>query len=213
MIKRTLYFGNPAELRVKNKQLRIIQEKGEKTTPIEDIGVVVLDHYGVTISYSALKELADNNTSIITTNDSHMPAAMMLNLNGHSGQGETFRAQLSVSEPLKKQLWKQTIQAKLKNQLLLLKQLGLPEKHIQNLVNKVQSGDAGNLEAQAARYYWNNLFDPVQFKRYRQGKPPNNLLNYGYAILRAVISRSLSGSGLLPVIGIHHKSKYNPYRD
>jgi len=153
----------------------------------------------------------ENNASVITTNEKHMPEGLFLSLAGNSEQNERFRYQLNASEPLKKQLWKQTVIAKIQNQSGLLKQLGIEHEYMHKTSKKVLSGDSGNLEAQAARYYWKVLFDPFLFKRYRYGKPPNNLLNYGYAILRAVIARALSGSGLLPGVGIHHKNRYNAY--
>lgn len=212
MIKKTLYFGNPANLKMKNQQLLIRREGIEtQTIPIEDIGYVIMDHFGVSISHGALGALLNNNTAVITTNDRHLPEGMFLPLAGNCEQNEHFRNQLNASEPLKKQLWKQTVKAKINNQSGLLHQLGLVNESLKKMDSKVLSGDTGNYEAQAARYYWSVLFDPFLFRRKRYGEPPNNLLNYGYAILRAVIARSLTGSGLLPGVGIHHRNKYNAY--
>lgn len=212
MIKKTLYFGNAASLRVKNQQLLIQRDGNEdQTIPIEDIGYLIIDHYGVSISHGALDALLKNNSAVITTNDKHLPEGMFLPLAGNSEQNEHFRNQLNASEPLKKQLWKQTVKAKISNQSGLLQQLGLENESMKKMDSKVLSGDSGNLEAQAARYYWSVLFDPFLFRRKRFGEPPNNLLNYGYAILRAVIARALTGSGLLPGVGIHHRNKYNAY--
>ena len=212
MIKKTFFFGNPASLRVKNNQLLIKRkDKEDRNVPIEDIGFLIIDHYGVTISHGALGALLENNASIITTNEKHMPEGMFLPLAGNSEQNERFRYQLNASEPLKKQLWKQTVKAKIQNQSGLLKQFGLEYEFLNKTYKKVLSGDSGNHESQAARYYWGVLFDLFLFKRYRYGKPPNNLLNYGYAILRAVIARALAGSGLLPGLGIHHRNRYNAY--
>jgi CRISPR-associated protein Cas1 len=211
MIKKTLYFGNPAKLRLKDLQLRIIKDKEERTIPIEDIGVVILDHFGITLSHAVLDVLLANNVALITTDQIHLPTGMFLPLVSNSLQTERFREQIKAGKPLKKQLWQQTVKSKIRNQAGLLKQLGIDHKFLLNLIPKVQSDDRGNHESQAARYYWNNLFDPFLFKRYRFGKPPNNLLNYGYAILRSVIARALTGSGLLPSLGIHHRNKYNAY--
>ena len=122
-----------------------------------------------------------------------------------------FRQQVGSGLPLKKQLWQQTVKAKIKNQAALLKSKKLPDQYLKNLIPKVLSGDKSNREAVASKYYWKILFEPLPFRRNREGKPPNNLLNYGYAILRAVIARSLVASGMLPMLGIHHHNRYDPF--
>lgn len=214
MIKRTLYFGNPAYLKTKNEQLVIeLAETGEvKTAAIEDIGLLIIDHQQITITQAVLAKLLENNAAIITCNNTHHPIGLLLNLDGHTLQSQRFKTQIEASIPLKKQLWQQTIIAKISNQASLFAQKRLPNKQLLNLITKVKSGDTDNCEAQAAAYYWKNIFpDFLQFKRDRAGEPPNNLLNYGYAILRAVVARSLVGSGLLPTLGIFHRNQYNAY--
>lgn len=214
MIKRTLYFGNPAYLKTKNEQLVIeLVESGEvKLAAIEDIGLIILDHQQVTITQSVIAKLLANNSAIITCNQTHHPTGMMLNLDGHTLQSQRFQAQVEASVPLKKQLWQQTVMAKIANQANLLATYRIPNKTLINLISKVKSGDADNCEAQAAAHYWKNIFPTLPgFKRFREGEPPNNLLNYGYAILRAIVARSLTGSGLLPTLGIHHRNQYNAY--
>ena len=137
----------------------------------------------------------------------------MLNLAGNNLQSAKFRQQIEASEPLKKQLWQQTIKAKIINQSRLLKKLhGSNIDQMLQWADEVKSGDSDNLEARAAVYYWKRLFPMLDgFKRNREGEPPNNLLNYGYAILRAIIARSLVSSGLLPTLGIYHRNQYNHY--
>ena len=227
MIKRTLYFGNPAYLSVKLAQLEIRIPEVEKnasltesfksatvrTIPIEDIGVVVLDNKQITITQAALVALLDNNVSVITCDDQRMPTGLMLPLAGNTTQSERFRHQIEASLPLKKQLWQQTIQAKILNQsTVLLRQRGMECGNMEAWAKQVKSGDSDNLEARAAAFYWQSLFGGIKgFNRDREGIPPNNLLNYGYAILRAVVARSLVGSGLLPTLGIHHHNRYNAY--
>lgn len=214
MIKRTLYFGNPAYLKTKNEQLMVeLVESGEvKTAPIEDIGLLILDHQQITITQAVLAKLLENNCAVITCNHTHHPVGMLLNLDGHTLQSQRFKHQLGASVPLQKQLWQQTVMAKITNQANLLAQKQLPNKILLNLVNKVKSGDSDNCEAQAAAYYWKSIFPAfLNFKRFREGEPPNNLLNYGYAILRAIVARSLVGSGLLPTLGIFHRNQYNAY--
>lgn len=214
MIKRTLYFGNPAYLKTHQEQLvaELVERKEVKTAPIEDIGVLILDHQQITITQALLAKLLANNTAVITCNATHHPTGLLLNLDGHTLQSQRFKAQIDASLPLKKQLWQQTIMAKIKNQANLFSNKNIPNKPLINLITKVRSGDSDNCEAQAAAYYWKHLFpDFLQFKRMREGAPPNNLLNYGYAILRAIVARSLVGSGLLPTLGIFHRNQYNAY--
>jgi CRISPR-associated protein Cas1 len=214
MIKRTLHFGSPAYLKTENDQLVIIiSETGEqKTTPIEDIGVVILDHQQITITQALISKLIANNVALITCDNTHHPTGMLLNLDGNTLQSQKFQAQIEASLPLKKQLWQQTVSAKLTNQAAMLEAIRVPANNIRNWSNEVKSGDPENNEAKAAAYYWKNLFpDFLAFRRERYGPPPNNLLNYGYAILRAAMARSLVGSGLLPTLGIFHKNQYNSY--
>lgn len=120
---------------------------------------------------------------------------------------------MDASLPLKKQLWQQTIKMKIENQATVLsKSRNCEIKNMRVWANDVRSGDPDNLEARAAAYYWKNLFPKIEgFTRDREGIPPNNLLNYGYAILRAVVARGLVSSGLLPTLGIHHHNRYNAY--
>ncbi|SFW59217.1 type II CRISPR-associated endonuclease Cas1 [Chitinophaga sancti] len=214
MIKRTLYFGNPAYLRTSNEQLVIeLPETGEiKTAVIEDIGILILDHQQVTVTQALISKLLSNNIALITCDSSRHPTGLMLNLDGHTLQSQKFQYQISASVPLKKQLWQQTVEAKLCNQAAMLKQEHSDNKYILHLISKIKSGDSDNCEAQAAAYYWKWIFpDFLSFKRERDGAPPNNLLNYGYAILRALVARSLVGSGLLPTLGIFHRNQYNAY--
>jgi len=213
MIKRTLYFGNPAYLKTTNDQL-VIDRKEEApiSAPIEDIGLVILDHQQITISQALLAKLLANNVALITCNDTHHPAGMLLTLDGNTLQSQKYQAQIDASLPLKKQLWQQTVEMKISNQAAILAEVREENKYLLTLANNVKSGDSDNAEAKAAGYYWKRVFPPfLEFTRHRDGLPPNNLLNYGYAILRAIVARSLVGSGLLPTLGIHHRNQYNAY--
>jgi len=213
MITQTLYFSNPTYLKVKNNQLHIhiktkVNEK-EISRPIEDIGMVILDNGQITITHNAIRALQENKTVIVSCGANRMPHSITLPIEGHSEQSERYKKQLAASSPLKKNLWQQTVEAKVKNQMLVLQKLNKPSKRLRVLLNRVQSGDPENIEGQAAAYYWPTLIE--EFKRDRYGEPPNNLLNYGYAILRAMTARALVSSGLLPTFGIHHKNKYNAF--
>lgn len=227
MIKRTLCFTNPAYLSLKNNQLVIklpevesnsslpedFKAEATKTIPIEDIGIVVLDNKRITITQGVMEALLENNAAVITCNESHLPIGMHLPLVGNTTQTERMRFQIEASLPLKKQLWQQTISAKIQNQALVLRQMrGTEVRNMLKWASEVKSGDSENLEARAAVYYWQNAFPMIEnFTRSREGVSPNNLLNYGYAILRAIVARALVSSGLLTTLGIHHRNKYNAY--
>ena len=225
MIKRTLYFGNDAYLNTKDKQLIITypdKEKEKITVPIEDIGVVILDAYRLTISQNLISRLLDNNVALITCDSRRMPQGLMLNLEGNTLQQERFKFQVEASLPLKKQLWQQTIKAKIANQRALLTNsvdVAMSNtdtnsfENMQYWENSVRSGDPDNYEARAAAFYWKTIFAEFipNFIRGRHEADPNNLLNYGYAILRAITARSLVASGLMPTFAIHHHNKYNAY--
>ncbi|MEO6316913.1 MAG: type II CRISPR-associated endonuclease Cas1 [Chitinophagaceae bacterium] len=214
MIKRTLYFGNPAYLKTNNEQLVIeMHDSGEtKQVPIEDIGIIILDHQQITITQALMAKLLANNTALITCDNTHHPTGMLLNLDGHTLQSQKYQAQLEATAPLKKQLWQQTVSAKINNQAAMLGFRREENKTLLSLATGVKSGDPDNAEAQAAAYYWKRVFpDFLVFRRERYGPPPNNLLNYGYAILRALVARSIVGSGMLPTLGIHHRNQYNAY--
>lgn len=216
MIKRTLVFSHPAYLSMRRDQLVVSypdQKKESLTAPIEDIGLLLLEHSRITITHRLIGRLLENKTAIITCDEKHLPAGLILPMVGHTLQSQRFRDQLTMSLPLKKQLWQQTVQAKIINQANHLREWDEQADKLEYWSRQVKSGDTNNHEALSAGYYWNLLFsDEVDgFTRSRDGEPPNNLLNYGYAILRAITARSLISSGLFPTIGIHHKSQYNAY--
>ncbi|WP_322550167.1 type II CRISPR-associated endonuclease Cas1 [Flavobacterium psychraquaticum] len=214
MIKRTLFFGNPAYLSTKNEQIVISypnQEQETKTVAIEDIGVIVLENQQITITNGLLEKLTNNNVALINCNQQHMPIGLLMPLSGHTKQTERFKHQINASVPLKKNLWQQTIASKIRNQAGLLKERGIPMRKMELWAKEVTSGDALNHESRAAVYYWEKLFKLDNFTRGQKELPPNNLLNYGYAILRAITARALVSSGLLPTLGIFHHNKYNAY--
>lgn len=214
MIKRTLFFGNPAYLSTKNEQLVVNfpeEEKEEKTIPIEDLGFVVLENPQISLTNGLLMKLVQNKTAVITCDKQHLPCSFLQPLVGHTEQTVRYRHQLDASVPLKKQLWQQTVMAKINNQAMHLKRLGKYSLKLERWATEVKSGDTQNHEAVAAAHYFQNLFDLEGFSRNQKGVPPNNLLNYGYAILRAITARAIVSSGMLPSVGIFHHNKYNPF--
>jgi len=213
MIKQTLCFDNPAYLSAKDEQLIIKTADREFSRPIEDIGVVILDNPQITITQNASVKLLQNNVAVIHCNEKHLPVGMLLNLDGNTLQSQKFKQQISATDTLKKNLWQQTIKAKIQNQSIVLKIIGKDSKRLDYLAKNVKLGDIGNSEAQAANYYWNLIFsDYVEsFSRLFSNGAPNNMLNYGYAVMRAATARALTGSGLLPTLGIFHRNQYNAY--
>ncbi len=213
MIKKTLYFANPTYLKLQNKQLHIHVKTPVRETKVsramEDIGMVILDNPRITITHNAIKALQHNNVAIISCDDKRMPHSIMLPMEGHTLQSERMRVQITASIPLKKNLWQQTVIAKINNQIRVLEALDKPVKRLYVLKKNVSSGDSENREGQAAAYYWKTLIPG--FVRDRYGEVPNNLLNYGYAILRSMVARAVVSSGLHPTFGIYHHNKYNAY--
>lgn len=219
MLLRTLFIGNPCRLHLADGQFIATYNhvKGqelmrEKKAPIEDLGCVVLEHPQINITHGLLNALIKHNVALIACDDKMMPSGMLLNLDGHTLQSERFRAQIEAAEPLKKQLWQQTIGAKIRNQGQVLNRWDQAGGFLLERTRHVKSGDVGNEEGRCSYYYWQHLFPPAwNFYRKREGLPPNNLLNYGYAIIRGITARALTGSGLLPTFGIFHRNRYNSY--
>lgn len=214
MIKRTLFFENPAYLSTKNEQIVISypeKQKETKTVAIEDIGFIVLENQQITITNGLLEKLISNNVALINCDQQHLPIGLLMPLNGHTEQSERFKNQINASVPLKKNLWQQTISSKITNQAGLLKEKGIPIRKMELWAKEVTSGDALNHESRAAVYYWKNLITIQNFTRGQKGIAPNNLLNYGYSILRAITARAIVSSGMLPTLGIFHRNKYNAY--
>jgi len=213
MLYRSIYIGNPAYLKLKDKQLKVIdpetkEEKG--SVPIEDIGLVMLDHYQITLSHQLIQELMKNNVILISCDERHLPLAGMLPFSGNTLFSERVKTQIEASEPLKKQLWKQTIECKILNQLKVLEQLGKYATPMYEYLKNVKSGDTTNMEGIAAQHYWKHLIDS-DFLRDRFGDGPNPFFNFGYGVLLSIIARALVDTGLLLVLGIFHRNKYNPY--
>lgn len=213
MLKRALFFSTPYCLNLRNGQMVIHTREApdiQKSVPIEDIGFVILEDQQCSITLPLLNALSDNNVAVIFCGENRMPNAMLMNLDSNRTQGESYRTQIEASEPLKKGLWKQIVEAKIRNQAALLRKLGRDGNKLKPYYMNVKSADADNREGIAAKIYWSELFG-ADFIRSREGPPPNNLLNYGYTILRAAVTRSIMGSGLFPAFGIFHRNRYNAF--
>lgn len=215
MIKRTLYFGNAGYLHMKDAQLVWEPTSVESHTgkiPIEDIGVVVIDNHSITTSHALMTALMENNSVIIHCNNKHMPVGLLVAYEANTLFSQVVKAQIEASVPLCKNVWQQIIKAKIINQADNIEWSGQDARRMRQMASEVLSGDSTNMEGQAASFYFSRLFGAEsRFRRKRQGEPPNHLLDYGYAILRAITARSITGSGLLGVLGLHHRNKYNPW--
>ena len=213
MLKRTLVFSNPITLSLRNCQLVLAYKddpNNKQTIPIEDIGVIIIDHQQVSITIPLMNALVEGNVQVVVCNDHGMPSAMLQSFEGNNLQGEILRNQIGVGEVLKKQIWKQIVEAKIKNQSALLNKVGRNGRILKPYYQNVKSGDTDNREGIAARIYFSELFGEL-FVRDRSLSGINLLLNYGYTILRAATARSLVSSGLLPAIGIFHHNRSNAF--
>lgn len=212
MTERILDFSSdPARLSVRYDQLVIDQQGKEKTTiPLEEIAALCVSHAQVTYTNAVLAGLSAKGAVFVVCNEKHLPVGMILPLLSHSTQTERFAEQASASAPTRKRLWQQLVQAKLKAQAKVLSELTGHDQGLAALADRVKSGDSENLEAQASRKYWAALFGP-NFRRDYQAQDQNRHLNYGYAILRAIVCRGLCAAGLHPSLGIHHHNRYDPF--
>ena len=213
MITRSIYIGNPAYLKLKDEQMYIMEPSSnvmKGKVSVEDLGLLMLDHFQITISHQLIQKMMGNNVVVVSCDAHHLPHGIMLPLYGHTEHSDRIKDQLQASEPLKKQLWKQTVECKIENQKEVLRRLGNYYEPMMNYQNNVKSGDSTNMEGIAAQHYWKYLIS-LDFLRQRFGESPNQFFNFGYAVLRSIVARSIVETGLLPVLGIFHKNKYNPY--
>lgn len=199
-------------------------QNGENVSsiPCEDIGVLLIDHQGTTYTHCVFTELLRCGAAIVLCGGDHHPAGMLLPIESNSMQTERFRQQIEAKEPVKKRLWKQIVQAKIKHQAKLVGKDSDVYKALMALRDRVRSGDPENIEAQASKKFWPAYLQDIQvyselvesdidFHRNIDGLPPNNMLNYGYMVMRAAIARALCSAGLLPSLGIHHRNRYNAF--
>ena len=213
MITRSIYIGSPAYLKLKDEQMYIMEPSSNEMkgkVSVEDLGLLMLDHFQITISHQLIQKMMGNNVVVVSCDAHHLPHGIMLPLYGHTEHSDRIKDQLQASEPLKKQLWKQTVECKIENQKEVLSRLGNYYEPMMNYQNNVKSGDSTNMEGIAAQHYWKYLIS-LDFLRQRFGESPNQFFNFGYAVLRSIVARSIVETGLLPVLGIFHKNKYNPY--
>ena len=217
MLRKTYVIENAATLRYNQDSIHIITQNGaDYCRALDDADSIIIDHSQVTISTPLLQALADRQIDLVICDEKHIPCGIYLPLHGHTMMGYRTRLQAEAPKPLCKNLWKVTIQSKINNQALALKAYGMESSYLSRLQNKVKSGDSKNTEAMAAAYYWKHFFldednNDNPFTREPSGLPPNNLLNFGYAVLRSMCARYLIAAGLWPIYGIHHHNRYNSF--
>ncbi|MBQ7550122.1 MAG: type II CRISPR-associated endonuclease Cas1 [Bacteroidales bacterium] len=212
MAKQTIYITSAADLSIKNSQLQITFPDRETSfqRSIEDLGTLIIDHHSAHLTVPLLNRLAEQNVAVVFCNETHTPTTMLMDLESNCLQAKHTRAQIEAGKPLCKQVWKQIVEFKIRNQSALLEKLGYGNDPLHRYHTQVKSGDSTNREGAAAKIYWQMLFGK-QFIRDRIGTPPNNLLNYGYAILRSSVARAIMDAGLLPMIGVFHRNYYDAF--
>lgn len=209
MIKRIVEISTPSRLSLKDSQL-VIEREGSApaSVPVEDLGVLILDHAQTSATRGILSACLENNVAVVISDAKHLPGAILLPLEGNSLHAKTIKEQIRIKEPVKKRLWQTIVQAKIRAQAKVLALAIGKSNPLHALASRVRSGDPGNIEAQAARIYWRRLFGEA-FRRDVNAPGTNAMLNYGYAVMRAAIARAVVSTGLHPSLGIHHRNQYN----
>lgn len=183
----------------------------EVHVPLRDVAVVVLSHPQISITQPALSALAAAGAMLITCDAARLPVGMQFPLQGNFVQTERMAAQIAASAPMKKRVWRDLVVAKVRSQGAALHSLHGSDGDLFVLANQVRSGDPANIEARAARRYWPLLFADASFRRDQDAADANRFLNYGYAVLRAILTRAICAAGLHPSIGVHHKNRFNAF--
>lgn len=210
MAWRGLHISKPSRLSLADGQMVVAQDDGDVRLALEDVAWVVLDTPQATLTSALLSACMSAGIAIIATDETHTPSGVALPFHRHFRQGEIAQRQIAMGAPLKKRLWQATVRAKIVNQATALDILGRTGANpLREMARYVGSGDPDNLEARAARDYWSKLW--TEFRREDDDDRRNKLLNYGYAVVRSAVARSLVASGLLPSIGLMHASATNAF--
>lgn len=214
MIKKIIEISRErTSLSIKYGQL-IIKQDGKETSsiPCEDIGVLLVDNPATNYTHSVFTELLKQGAAVVLCDGNHLPTGMLLPIESNSIQTERYAKQINAKEPLKKKLWQQIVKTKIKHQAKLIKDDTQIHKALTALLSQVRSGDPSNIEARASKLFWSAYIQGLEFRRDAEGgPPPNNLLNYGYMVMRAAVARAICSAGLLPSVGLHHRNRYNAF--
>lgn len=220
MIKKIIEISQQrTALSIKLGQLVIKREDGESSIPCEDVGVLLVDNQATNYTHCVFTELLKCGAAVVLCDGNHLPAGMLLPIEANTIQTERYAEQINAKGPVKKKLWQQVVRAKIRHQAKLVKDDTQAYKVLIAMISKVRSGDPDNIEAQASRRFWQAYIQGIgstsstlaDFRRDAEGKPPNNLLNYGYMVMRAAVARAICSAGLLPSVGLHHRNRYNAF--
>ena len=210
MAWRGLHISEPARLSLKASRVKIERDGDPVDFPLEDVAWIILDTQQVTATAALMAACMEQTIPLVVCDGRHMPSGVLLPFHQYFRQGETARLQTRLGAPLKKRLWQAIVRAKVERQADTLARTGSPDAEtLRAMARHVKSGDPDNVEARAARYYWQRLF--ADFQRADEADARNGLLNYGYAVVRAALARALVARGLLPAFGIHHDSVQNAF--
>lgn len=214
MTDRILDFSSQsAKLRVKHRQLEVTldPESPPRTFPLAEIAMMLVSHPQVHFSHAVLAGLCEHGGVLIVCDGKSLPTGILLPINAHHAQVARFEKQACLKQPVKKRLWREVVRRKIENQAAVLKLATGSDAGLVAMAAMVRSGDPANVEAQAARRYWPRLFPTESFKRLRTAADQNLMLNYGYAVLRAIVARAICASGLHPSLGLHHHNRSSGY--
>lgn len=211
MIKRIIEVSNPARLALKNQQMVINREEVEPAlVPIEDLGILILDHPQISHTQGLLLACSENNVAVLVCDNKHLPVAILLPFESNSLHTRILAQQVQITVPIRKRLWQAIVKAKISEQAKVLQHVAGDSQPLSSYITRVRSGDPENVEAQAARVYWQRLFGTT-FHRDKDLTGINTLLNYGYAVMRAAVARAIVSTGLHPSLGLHHHNQYNNF--
>jgi CRISP-associated protein Cas1 len=212
MTNRVLDFSEaPAYLHVSHSRLTIKRDGDDDISlPLAEVAVLIAAHPQVRITQAVLAGLAVSGGVFVVCDARRLPVGMMLPLDGHHWQVSRVAKQAAAKLPVKKRTWQQIVRSKILAQARVLEECVGVDRGLRKLVNSVLSGDSTNIEAQAARRYWQTLFGKG-FRRDRDAMDANLLLNYGYGVLRAITARSICATGLHPALGLHHHNRSSGY--
>lgn len=211
MSLRVVFVSAPAVLKLLDNALLVEKPGGGAgKVPVEDMAVLILDGDEIELDHALLAQCVSKGVAVVVCDAKHLPSGLLLPLAGHSLHTSTLRDQIAAGVPAMKRTWQSIVRAKLHAQADMLRHADRDHEYIRRMISLVRSGDPDNIEATAAARYFEALFGE-EFYRAREVDGINSVLNYGYAIVRAIVARALVGAGLHPALGVHHRNQYNPF--
>jgi CRISPR-associated protein Cas1 len=211
MLARIVEISSAAYVHVRQGQVLVERDDAETArVPLDDLGILILDHPAIRLSQALLAACSANSVVIVASDSKHLPTSLTVPTNANTLHGRYVSLQAAMSLPTRKRIWQTVVRAKIQAQGRCLSHWGAESLGLERMATRVRSGDPDNLEAQAARLYWPALFG-AGFRRSNSDDPLNALLNYGYAIVRAAVARAICAAGLHPGLGVHHHNQYDAF--